>query len=56
MLHNTARNINLAPLTFWSNNWGVLYIDDGDLSKGTLKLTLFNFEKWALILDCIYFK
>ena len=25
MLHNTARNINLAPLTFWSNNWGVLY-------------------------------
>ena len=26
MLHNTAQNINLAPLTFWSNHWGVLYI------------------------------
>jgi hypothetical protein len=25
MLHNTAENINLASLTFWSNNWGVLY-------------------------------
>jgi len=25
MLHNTAQNINLASLTFWSNNWGVLY-------------------------------
>lgn len=21
MLHNTAQNINLASLTFWSNNW-----------------------------------
>jgi hypothetical protein len=26
MLHNTAQNINLATLTFWSNNWGVLYL------------------------------
>jgi|GEM_PF-5304279 len=25
MLHNTTQNINLASLTFWSNNWGVLY-------------------------------
>jgi len=25
MLLNTTRNINLASLTFWSNNWGVLY-------------------------------
>ena len=26
MLQNTAQNINLASLTFWSNNWGVLYL------------------------------
>jgi hypothetical protein len=25
MLPNTAQNINLASLTFWSNYWGVLY-------------------------------
>jgi hypothetical protein len=25
MLHNTAQNINLEPLYFWTNNWGVLY-------------------------------
>jgi len=25
MLYNALQNINLASLTFWSNNWGVLY-------------------------------
>ena len=36
MLLNTARNINLAPLTFWSNNWGVLYTSE-EFTEGAVK-------------------
>jgi hypothetical protein len=35
MLYNTAENINLASLTFWSNNWGVLYTVVENQSGGT---------------------
>jgi hypothetical protein len=44
MLPNTAQNINLASLTIWSNNWGVLY-SNFNLSQKIIPLPMQEVQK-----------
>jgi hypothetical protein len=49
MQHNTAENINLASLTFWSNNWGVLYFSIASIKA--LDVGILSGFAWLDIFD-----